>query len=81
MADNGLGIDPANHHEIFEPFKRVVTSEVPGTGLGLSICQSIVSRYGGRMWVESEIGEGATFLFAIPEEQFLLGRKAGSAEA
>jgi len=33
------------------------------------------------MWVESEIGEGATFLFAIPEEQFLLGRKAGSAEA
>jgi len=66
IKDNGIGIGPAYHRHIFGVFKRLHGREVPGTGMGLPICQKIVERYGGRIWVESELGNGATFSFRLP---------------
>ena len=67
VVDNGIGIQPEFQESIFGLFKRLHTNEeYPGTGIGLAICQRIVERYRGRIWVESEIGKGATFCFSIP---------------
>jgi PAS domain S-box-containing protein len=65
VHDNGIGIDPAEAESIFLPFKRL-QPEVPGTGLGLATCRRIVEHHGGRIWVKSEPGQGATFYFTIP---------------
>jgi light-regulated signal transduction histidine kinase (bacteriophytochrome) len=68
VQDNGIGIDPAYKERIFGIFKRLHTADkYSGTGIGLAICQRIVQRYGGRIWVDSELGHGATFLVAIPD--------------
>ncbi len=71
VRDNGIGIDPIYHKQIFGVFKRLHGREVPGTGIGLAICQKIVERYGSRIWVESAAGQGTTFYFELPAEPSL----------
>ncbi|HEU5365777.1 MAG TPA: GAF domain-containing protein, partial [Hanamia sp.] len=70
VSDTGIGIAPEDYGAVFEQFKQVggdtLTDKPKGTGLGLPICKEIVEHHVGRIWVESTIGKGSTFSFAIP---------------
>ena len=70
VTDTGIGIAPEDFGAVFEQFKQVggdtLTDKPKGTGLGLPICKEIIDHHGGRIWLDSEIGKGSTFYFAIP---------------
>jgi len=69
VSDEGIGIPKHEQERVFDPFYRaedVMTSKTKGTGLGLYLVQAIIEAHGGKIWVESEKGHGATFIFALP---------------
>jgi light-regulated signal transduction histidine kinase (bacteriophytochrome) len=66
VGDNGIGIDARYWDSIFAPFERLHGNDRPGAGLGLAVCKRIVELHGGRIWVDSVVGEGSTFFFTLP---------------
>jgi signal transduction histidine kinase len=79
VSDNGVGIDPEDAERVFGMFKRLHGPDIPGAGIGLALCKKVVERHSGRIWVESEIGRGATFKFTIPARNVAMGRIPGNA--
>jgi signal transduction histidine kinase/DNA-binding response OmpR family regulator len=69
VRDTGIGIDPKNHEKIFQEFAQIenpLQEKFHGTGLGLPLCRNLAALLGGRVWVESELGQGSTFYTSIP---------------
>ena len=66
VQDNGIGIQSEWFERIFQPMQRVHGAMIAGSGIGLATCKKIVTRAGGRIWVESQVGSGSTFFFTLP---------------
>jgi signal transduction histidine kinase len=68
VADSGIGIAPEDQETVFEEFRQVGRAEqkIEGTGLGLALSRKFIELHGGRIWVESQVGQGSTFTFTIP---------------
>ncbi|OIQ95876.1 phytochrome-like protein cph1 [mine drainage metagenome] len=67
VQDNGIGIDAKDYERAFGVFQRLVPKgHYEGTGIGLAVCRKIVEHHHGRIWIESKLGEGSTFLFTLP---------------
>ena len=70
VQDNGQGIHPDHQVRVFEIFQRLhPRDEIPGSGVGLSVCRKVVERHHGRIWIESVLGEGATFWFTLGQAE------------
>jgi signal transduction histidine kinase len=70
VTDTGIGIAPENQEAIFEEFRQVsgdYAHKREGTGLGLTLARQFVELHGGRIWVKSQLGQGSTFTFSLPE--------------
>lgn len=81
VKDNGTGIPAEDLERVFEMFQRGRdVGEQPGTGIGLAICRRIAERHGGRIWVESELGQGSTFHLALPMDRRAVERAAAASE-
>jgi two-component system phosphate regulon sensor histidine kinase PhoR len=89
VSDQGMGVPPDKLSRIFDKFERVDnrdTREVGGTGIGLFLVKHLVERHSGRIWAESELGQGSTFIFEIPvepeipdaEADFMSSQQSGS---
>ncbi len=77
--DNGIGIDAQYFDRIFLIFKRLHSrTDYPGDGIGLALCQRVIERHGGRIWVESEPGQGAVFRFMLPKVIHQISLPSGS---
>jgi two-component system, chemotaxis family, sensor kinase Cph1 len=68
VRDNGIGIDPRHSESVFHMFKRINGDRYVGAGAGLAITRRIIERHGGSIWLESELGSGATFFFTLPRD-------------
>ncbi|MBW0116733.1 ATP-binding protein [Pseudonocardia abyssalis] len=66
VRDNGIGIAPHHHEDVFRLFRRLDPDRGSGMGAGLAIARKIVERHGGRLWVDSDLGHGATFWLTLP---------------
>ena len=75
VKDSGMGVAPEDHATIFQEFRQLKSSgsaKLEGTGLGLSLAKRLVELHGGRIWVESELGKGASFMFTLPDRTLIL---------
>jgi signal transduction histidine kinase len=68
VADSGIGIAPTDQDAVFEEFRQVGTADkkAEGTGLGLALSRKFIELHGGRIWLQSQLGAGSTFTFALP---------------
>jgi len=67
IKDNGIGVDPSLQYKVFDVFSRLAGDDYEGSGIGLAIAKKVIDIHNGKIWLESELGEGTTFFFSIPD--------------